>query len=164
MVERIAGDAAARQAPHQDPEGWRVHIGDGVGGIAAVEDPENRGSGVLGVGVLCAAEGLRLLGAVGCVGGDLLEQCVKCGLLLGVKGRKNPLFCGSECVLYLGQSARSCRREAHRVAAAVVRGASALDEVRGFEVVEQADQVGAVDSQRPGEVGLALLSHEVQKR
>jgi hypothetical protein len=43
MVERIAGDAAARQAPHQDPAGWRVHIGDGVGGIAAVEDPENRG-------------------------------------------------------------------------------------------------------------------------
>jgi hypothetical protein len=77
------------------------------------------GSGVLGVGVLCAAEGLRLLGALGCVGGDLLEQCVECGLLLGVKGRKNPLFCGSERVLYLGQSARSCRREAHRVAAAV---------------------------------------------
>src|SRR6202012_6123556 len=65
---------------------------------------------------------------------------------------------------YLCQSSRSCWREAHRVAAPVLRGASALDEVRGFEVVEQADQVGAVDSQRLGEVGLALLSHEVQKR
>ena len=109
--------------------------------------------------MLCAAGGLRLLAALGRVGGDLLEQCVECGLLLGVEGRKHTLFCRSECVLYLGQSARSCRRQAHRVAAAVLWGASALDEVRGFEVVEQADQVGAVDSQRLGEVGLALLSH-----
>jgi hypothetical protein len=43
---------------------------------------------------------LRLLAALG--RGDLLEQCVECGLLLGVKGRKHPLFCGAECVLYLG--------------------------------------------------------------
>ena len=49
---------------------------------------------------------------------------MECGLLLGVKGAKHTLFCGSECVLYLGQSARSCRREAHRVAAPVLRGAS----------------------------------------
>jgi hypothetical protein len=81
----------------------------------------------LGVGVLCAAGGLRLLAALGRVGGDALEQCVECGLLLGVKGRKHALFCGSECVLYLCQSARSCRREAHRMAAPVLRGASALD-------------------------------------
>jgi hypothetical protein len=81
----------------------------------------------LGVGVLCAAGGLRLLAALGRVGGDPLEQCVECGLLLGVKGRKHALFCGSECVLYLCQSARSCRREAHRMAAPVLRGASALD-------------------------------------
>jgi hypothetical protein len=31
-------------------------------------------------------------------------------------------------------------------------GSSALDEVRGFKVIEQANQVGAVDSQRLGEV------------
>jgi hypothetical protein len=50
----------------------------------------------LGVGVLCAAGGLRrLLAALGRVGGDPLEQCVECGLLLGVKGRKHALFCAA---------------------------------------------------------------------
>jgi hypothetical protein len=35
---------------------------------------------------------LRWLAAFGRVGGDPLEQCVECGLLLGVKGRKHALF------------------------------------------------------------------------
>jgi hypothetical protein len=89
---------------------------------------------------------------------------VECGSLLGVKSRKHPLFCGSECVLYLGQSARSCRREAHRVAAPVLWGGPALDEVRGFEVVEQADQDCAVHPHRFAEVRLALLAYQLKER
>ena len=32
------------------------------------------------------------------VGGYLLEQCVECGLLVGIEDRKHSLFCIGECV------------------------------------------------------------------
>jgi hypothetical protein len=50
------------------------------------------------------------------------------------------------------------------VAAAVLRRAAALDEPRALEVVEEPDQVGAVDLQRRGQVGLAALAEVAQQR
>src|ERR1700737_184094 len=91
--------------------------------------------------------GARLFAALRPVGGYLLEERAQRVLLVGVQRGEHPLLGVGECVLYLSESATSGGREGDRVATAVLWGASALDELCGFQVVEQADEIGGVDPQ-----------------
>jgi hypothetical protein len=80
----------------------------------------------------------------------LFEERAQGGLLVGVEDPEHPLFCAGECMFELRDSAGSGGREADGVAAPVLWRPSALDEICSFEVVKQADHVGAVDPQRFG--------------